>query len=40
MHDRLGNKIRLLQIIEAINEVETYIQNSDLESFVAKFYDV
>ena len=35
MQDRLGNKIRLLHIIDAINEIEDYIQNSDLETFVA-----
>lgn len=35
MQDRLGNKVRLLHIIDAINEIEDYIQNSDLETFVA-----
>lgn len=34
MQDRLGNKIRLLHIIDAINEIENYIQDSDLETFV------
>lgn len=34
MQDRLGNKIRLLHIIDAITEIENYIQNSDLETFV------
>lgn len=34
MQDRLGNKIRLLHIIEAINEIENYIQGFDLEIFV------
>lgn len=35
MQDRLGNKVRLLHIIDAINEIENYLQDSDLESFVA-----
>ena len=34
MQDRLGNKIRLLHIIDAINEIENYLQDSDLETFV------
>src|SRR4051812_14996629 len=34
MQDRLGNKVRLLHIIDAINEIENYIQDSDLETFV------
>ena len=34
MHDRLGNKVRLLHIIDAINEIETYIENTDLDAFV------
>lgn len=33
MQDRLGNKIRLLHIIDAINEIENYIQDSDLKTF-------
>ena len=34
MQDRLGNKVRLLHIIDAINEIENYLQDSDLETFV------
>lgn len=34
MQDRLGDKIRLLHIIDAISEIENYLQNSDLETFV------
>lgn len=34
MQDRLGNKVRLLHIIDAINEIEIYLQDSDLENFV------
>jgi len=34
MQDRLGNKIRLLHIIDAINEIENYLQDSNLETFV------
>lgn len=34
MQDRLGNKIRLLHIIDAITEIENYIQDSDLKTFV------
>ena len=34
MHDRLGNKVRLLHFIDAINEIETYIENTDLDAFV------
>ncbi len=34
MQDRLGNKVRLLHIIDAINEIENYIQDSDLEAFI------
>ena len=34
MQDKLGNKVRLLHIIDAINEIENYLQDSDLESFV------
>ena len=33
MQDRLGNKVRLLHIIDAIKEIENYIQDSDLETF-------
>ena len=35
MQDRLGNKVRLLHIIDAINEIENYLQDSDLDIFVA-----
>jgi len=34
MQDRLGNKVRLLHIIDAIDEIENYLQDSDLETFV------
>ena len=34
MRDRLGDKVRLLHIIDAINEIENYIQDTDVESFV------
>jgi uncharacterized protein with HEPN domain len=34
MQDRLGNKVCLLHIIDAINEIESYLQDSDLETFV------
>jgi len=34
MHDRLGDKVRLLHIIDAINEIEDYLQNVDLDHFV------
>jgi len=34
MHDRIGDKIRLLHIIDAINEIENYIQDIDLKEFV------
>ena len=34
MQDRLGNRIRLLHIIDAINEIEMYTKDTDLESFV------
>lgn len=34
MQDRLGNKVRLLHIIDAITEIENYIQDSNLETFV------
>jgi len=29
MQDRLGDKVRLQHIIDAINEIETYIQDVD-----------
>ena len=34
MQDRLGDKIRLLHILDAINEIEIYIKDIDLETFV------
>lgn len=34
MQDRLGNKVRLLHIIDAINEIENYLQDSNVETFV------
>lgn len=33
MLDRLGDKVRLLHIIDAIDEIENYIQDSDFETF-------
>lgn len=34
MQDRLGDKVRLLHIIVAINEIENYIQDVDFDHFV------
>ena len=34
MQDRLGDKVRLLHIIDAINEIEDYLQDVDLDHFV------
>ena len=34
MRDRLGDKVRLLHIIDAINEIENYLQDTNVESFV------
>lgn len=34
MQDRLGDKIRLLHVLDAINEIESYLQDVDLELFV------
>jgi uncharacterized protein with HEPN domain len=34
MHDRLGNKVRLLHIMDAIIEIENYTLNVDKETFV------
>jgi uncharacterized protein with HEPN domain len=34
MRDRLGDKVRLLHIIDAINEIENYLQDVDLDHFV------
>ncbi len=30
MQDRLGDKVRLLHVIDAINEIENYLQDVDL----------
>lgn len=35
MPDRLGDKIRLLHILDAIEAIETYIEGIDLEGFVS-----
>ncbi len=34
MQDRLGDKVRLLHIIDAINEIENYLQDIDVDNFV------
>ena len=34
MQDRLGNKVRLNHIIDAIIEIENYTQNVDLDGFI------
>jgi uncharacterized protein with HEPN domain len=34
MQDRLGNKIRLLHVLDAILEIENYTLNVDKETFV------
>lgn len=34
MQDRLGDKVRLLHIVDAINEIENYLQDVDIDSFV------
>lgn len=34
MLDRLGDEIRLLHIIDAINEIENYVQDIELKEFV------
>lgn len=34
MQDSLGDKVRLLHIVDAINEIESYIQGVDFDSFV------
>ncbi len=34
MQDRLGNKVRLYHIIDAINEIENYIQDTNIDNFV------
>ncbi len=35
MHDRLGDKVRLLHILDAIEAIESYTQGVDLEGFVS-----
>lgn len=34
MQNRLGDKVRLLHVIDAITEIENYLQDVDLEYFV------
>lgn len=34
MRDRLGDKVRLLHILDAITEIENYIQDVDMDTFV------
>lgn len=34
MPDRLGDRIRLLHILDAITEIEDYIKDTDIEGFV------
>jgi uncharacterized protein with HEPN domain len=34
MHDRLGDKVRLYHIIDAINEIESYIEEVDFDNFI------
>lgn len=34
MQDRLGDKVRLLHIVDAVNEIENYIDGVDLDHFV------
>jgi uncharacterized protein with HEPN domain len=34
MRDRLGDKVRLLHIIDAINEIENYIKEVSLDDFI------
>lgn len=34
MQDRLGDKVRLLHIVDAINEIENYVKDADLDHFV------
>ncbi|MFM2229523.1 MAG: hypothetical protein RL607_781 [Bacteroidota bacterium] len=40
MQDRLGDKVRLLHVLDAITEIENYLQDTDIEHFVKKFNDV
>ncbi len=37
MQDRLGDKVRLLHVIDAINEIENYLQDVDLEHFTKHY---
>ena len=34
MPDRLGDKVRLLHILDAITEIEHYIQDADMDTFI------
>lgn len=34
MPDRLGDKVRLLHILDAITEIENYIQDVDMDTFI------
>ena len=34
MQDRLGDKVRLLHIVDAVSEIENYIYGVDLDHFV------
>ncbi|WP_297510441.1 DUF86 domain-containing protein [Flavobacterium sp.] len=34
MQDRLGDKVRLLHVLDAITEIENYLQDTDLAHFV------
>ena len=33
MQDRLGDKVRLLHVMDAITEIENYLQDADLDHF-------
>ncbi len=35
MPDNLGDKIRLQHVLDAIEEIENYIQNATLEEFIS-----
>lgn len=35
MKGKIGDRQRLLHILEAISEIETYTQNTDLKSFLS-----
>ena len=34
MPDRLGDKVRLMHILDAIAEIETYIKDVDIDTFI------